>query len=86
MMTEFSGFLTYLLTLVVVFLGVYAGALLAFIAPEELKAGKKYFRGLMHSLVGFIAALLVYFYAYNIYWSLAVGLLLFIMMYLLPHK
>ncbi|HII71874.1 TPA: hypothetical protein HA265_03925 [Candidatus Woesearchaeota archaeon] len=85
MMTEFSGFLTYLLTLVVVFLGVYAGALLAFIAPEELKNGKKYFRGLMHALVGFIAALLVYFYAYNIYWSLAVGLLLLVMMYLLPH-
>lgn len=35
--------LNYSLTALVSFLGVFAGAALAFIAPEELSAGRKYF-------------------------------------------
>lgn len=40
-------FLNYLLVSIAAFSGLWAGALLAFIAPEEMKAGKKYFNAMI---------------------------------------
>ncbi|MFP4112012.1 MAG: hypothetical protein ACLFPQ_00645 [Candidatus Woesearchaeota archaeon] len=38
------NFITYLIAAIVSYLGVFAGNLLIFIAPEELAPGRKYFR------------------------------------------
>ncbi|MBU2560730.1 MAG: hypothetical protein KKD17_00380 [Nanoarchaeota archaeon] len=54
--------LTYIFTSLFVFLGVYAGALLAFIAPEELKPGRSYFRAFENTLLVFIVLILLYAY------------------------
>ena len=83
MILDFSAMLTYFLTLLCVFFGVYVGVILAFIASEELKNGKKYFRGMMDALVGFILALLLYFYGVNLYLIIIVSLSTVILLYLL---
>jgi hypothetical protein len=49
-------------TLIFVFLGVYVGALLAFISPEELKPGKSYFKAFENTLLVFILLILLYAY------------------------
>jgi hypothetical protein len=65
-MFEASGsyMLIYLLTTLVVFLGVYVGAILAFMVPEEVKPGKIYFRILAAALLIIIP--LVLFYSYGV--------------------
>lgn len=50
-----------LLPLIVVFLGLYVGAALAFIAPEELKKGKKYFLIMQMIFITLIIALFMYY-------------------------
>jgi hypothetical protein len=67
--------LTYILTAVFSFLGVYVGALLAFIAPEELKPGKMYFKALMNTLLVFIVLILLYAYNANIFVLILLGIL-----------
>jgi len=86
MITSFSAWLTYFGTLFIVFLGVYAGVFLAFIAPEELKAGRRYFRGLMHAIAGFIVGLLIHAYFLNIYIAIMMGALTVTTLYLLPDR
>lgn len=51
--------LTYLILLVLVFLGLFLGLLIGYVAKEELKPGKKYFDIFKHVL--FIAILIVFF-------------------------
>lgn len=51
----------FLLTLAVVFLGLFLGIALAFIAPEELKKGRKYFKWLKTVLLLVIIGIMVYF-------------------------
>ena len=51
--------LTYLILLVLVFLGLFLGLLIGYVTKEELKPGKKYFNILRHVL--FIAILIVFF-------------------------
>lgn len=51
----------FFLPLIVVFLGLYVGAALAFIAPEELKTGKKYFLILQMIFITLIIALILYY-------------------------
>ncbi|MBW2972655.1 hypothetical protein KY359_06475 [Candidatus Woesearchaeota archaeon] len=60
--TGVSYMLTYILTSLFVFLGVYVGALLAFIAPEELKPGRGYFRAFENTILVFIGLVLLYAY------------------------
>lgn len=58
--------LNYSLTALVSFLGLYAGAALAFLVPEEMKAGRKYFVWAQRIIVLLIAALLLNSYDVNI--------------------
>ncbi|MBW2990185.1 hypothetical protein KY348_00600 [Candidatus Woesearchaeota archaeon] len=51
--------LTYLILLVLVFLGLFLGLLIGYATKEELKPGKRYFDILKHGL--FIAILIVFF-------------------------
>ncbi len=53
--------LAIILTLVVVFLGLFIGIALAFIAPEELRAGRKYFKWFKTILLLLMIAGMVYF-------------------------
>ncbi len=53
--------LTIILDLIVVFLGLFAGVVLAFIAPEELKAGRNYFKWFKTILLIMMVALMIYF-------------------------
>lgn len=56
------GFLTYLLVSIGAFLGLFAGAALAFIAPEELDIGRKYFRYMRQIFFSIIIFSFGYFY------------------------
>lgn len=51
--------LTYLLLMAIIFLGLYIGLCIGYVAEEELKPGRKYFEILRHLL--FLAALAVFF-------------------------
>lgn len=51
----------YILTLVISFLGILLGGVLALIAPEELKAGEKYWKILEWFLLIIIIAVLIYY-------------------------
>jgi len=55
-------FLNYFLALLLAYLGPVCGAALAYIAPEELEPGKKYFLALERMLLFVIAAIILYFY------------------------
>ena len=57
--------ITYFSTLIFVFLGLYVGAILAYISPEEMKPGTSYFKAFGNALLVFI--LLILFYAYGIH-------------------
>lgn len=58
--------LNYALTLLVSFLGLFMGMALAFIAPEELKAGRKNFVLFTRIIFAVILALLLLYF--NIHW------------------
>jgi hypothetical protein len=73
--------LTYILTTVFVFSGVYVGALLAFISPEELKPGKNYFKAFENTLLVFIILILLYAYDANIFVLIFLGVVLSIFLY-----
>lgn len=73
--------LTYILTTVFVFSGVYVGALLAFISPEELKPGKNYFKAFENTLLVFILLILLYAYNANLFVLIFLGVVLSIFLY-----
>jgi hypothetical protein len=73
--------LTYILTLVFSFMGVYVGALLAFIAPEELKPGKSYFRALMNAILVFLVLILLYAYGANVFVLILLGVAASVFLY-----
>lgn len=56
------SFTTYATTAVIAFIGLILGSILAFIAPEELKPGERYF--ILFSKVIFLVAL-IYFMLFN---------------------
>ena len=76
-----SFMLTYILTTVFVFSGVYVGALLAFISPEELKPGKSYFRAFENTLLVFIILILLYAYNAHLFVLIFLGVALSIFLY-----
>lgn len=65
--------LTYLSTLIFVFLGVYVGAILAFIAPEELKPGRTYLKAFMNTVLIFMVLILLYAYGANLFVLILLG-------------
>ncbi len=73
--------ITYLVTLLFTFSGVYVGALLAFIAPEELKPGKQYFKALMNTLMVFMALILLYSYGANLFVLILLGVVASVSLY-----
>ena len=76
-----SYMLTYILTTFFVFFGVYVGALLAFISPEEMKPGKTYFRAFENTLLVFIILVLLYAYEANLFVLIFLGVVLSIFLY-----
>lgn len=74
-------FINYLLTGIIAFLGLGAGIALAYIAPEELKDGKKYFILLQNFLLALILFFLLYFYRFNIILNIAFSLALLLLLF-----
>lgn len=66
------------LAAVVVFMGIVSGIILAFIAKEELKQGKRYFVLMRNLLLALIVVFLLYFYYINKYLILIISVLLFL--------
>lgn len=63
-------FISYFLAAVVCFLGLIFGAFLAFIAPEELEKGRKYFIILRNVLLALIFIFMIYFW--RSYWIVVI--------------
>lgn len=59
--------LDYFLTLIICFLGLFIGAVLALMAKEELKAGKKYFVLMQQILIMLIVFFVLFGFDVNIY-------------------
>ena len=76
-----SYMLTYICTLVFSFLGVYVGALLAYIAPDELKPGRMYFRALMNAILVLIPLFILYAYNANIFVLILLGAVASVFLY-----
>ncbi|MBW2967105.1 hypothetical protein KY362_01325 [Candidatus Woesearchaeota archaeon] len=76
-----SYMLTYICTLVFAFLGVYVGALLAYMAPDELKPGKLYFRALMNTILVLVPLFILYAYNANIFVLILLGVVATIFLY-----
>jgi len=55
------NYFTYLIVLLLSFFGVFAGGILALIAPEELKAGEKYWKAAKYIFIFLIIAAVFYF-------------------------
>ena len=64
----------YILTLIVSFLGVFLGGILALISPEELKPGKKYFKIVGWAVLIALLALSLYFS--QIIWFILIAVLI----------
>jgi hypothetical protein len=79
--TGISYMITYIVTALFVFCGVYVGALLAFIAPEELKPGRGYFRALMNALLVFVLLVLLYNYGANLFVLILLGVAATVFLY-----
>ncbi|NQU79016.1 hypothetical protein HQ545_04580 [Candidatus Woesearchaeota archaeon] len=58
--------LTYIFTAFLTFTGLFGGLILAYMAAEELKPGKKYFLGLAHTIMVFIPLTILYSYGVHI--------------------
>src|SRR3989344_8721789 len=70
-----------IITSLIVFSGLIFGAILALIAKEELKPGKRYFRIFQNILFAIIAAITIYFaYIVNIFLAMSVlGISLYVL-------
>ena len=74
-------FINYSLTNLIVFFGLIIGIILAYIAPEELKDGKKYFIFLQNFLLLLILFFLLYLYKFNLALNILISLALFFLLY-----
>ena len=81
-----SYMITYFLTLIFVFLGVYVGALLAFIAPEEIKPGRVYFRAFANTILVFILMILLYAYGAHLLVLILLGISASVFLYLTSEE
>jgi hypothetical protein len=66
----------YILALIISFAGVISGCILALIAPEELRAGEKWWRILEWAVLIMMIALVVYFSASRLVWAIALSAVL----------
>ena len=88
MVFEFSVsyMITYILTTVLAFSGVYVGALLALMAKEELKPGRAYLKAFENTLLVFIFLILLYSYDANIIVIILLGIVASVFLYLTTNK
>jgi hypothetical protein len=75
--------LKYFITLVITFLGLYAGAALAFIAPEELKSGKNYFKAILSGIIVITVTYTLYYFNAPISILIVLGIFLAALLYFL---
>lgn len=78
--------LDYLLTLIICFLGLFIGAVLAFMAKDELKAGRKYFILMQQILIMLIVFFVLFSFDINIYVCTTIALLALIAYYYLHNR
>jgi len=74
-------FINYSLTNIIVFFGLIIGIILAYIAKEELKDGKKYFILLQNILLAIIFFFCLFFYKTNLILTIAISLAVFFSLY-----
>ena len=74
-------FINYSLTNLIVFLGLIIGIILAYIAKEELKDGKKHFILLQNVLLTLILFFLLFFYKINLILNIGISLAVFLSLY-----
>ena len=74
-------FLNYFLISLIVYLGLLIGIVLAFMAREELKDGKRYFILLHNIILGFILFFILEFFRVNTYLALFLPLILIVMLF-----
>ena len=88
MVFEFSAayMLTYFLTTLLAFSGVYAGASLALIAKEELVPGRTYLKAFENTLLVFIFLILLYSYGANIIAIILLGIVATVFLYLTTNR
>ena len=70
MIVDAGSMMTYLGTVIVAFLGIYCGAALAFLAPKEIKPGKRYLMWFENIVLVLIILLVLHAYGAPI-WLLA---------------
>ncbi len=73
-------FINYLLTSIVAFIGIYVGVVLALIAPEELKDGRKYFV-FLHSILDIAIILLALWLFFSMKRYYLMGILVLVVIY-----
>jgi len=78
--------LIYFMVSVACFLGIIAGISLAFIAPEELKPGRKYFAMLQKLFLALILFFLLYRYHLSLYLLIPICLIFLCIMIFLDKK
>ncbi len=78
--------INYTLTSIVSFLGLILGIILAYIAKEELKQGKKYFIFLQKVILTLIFFFIFYYLKLNIFFIIILSLIFFILIYLYNEK
>ena len=67
-----------ILTILIIFLGLIAGIILARLSPEEMKTGKRYFKLISLFVLVFILFFLFSYLKLNIYLSVLISVLLFL--------
>jgi len=74
----------YILTALIVYIGLFIGVILSYLAKEELKPGRKYFN-LAKNLLFFVMIALLFFYFAETFYIIA-GLVLVVIYFLLKSK
>ncbi len=78
-------FFIYFLVSAISFLGLAFGIIIAFIAKDELKQGKKYFITLQNAIVALSVGVLAYFYKIDLYFVVILTLLIFFVLFYIEN-
>ncbi len=78
-------FFIYFLVSAISFLGLAFGIIIAFIAKDELKQGKKYFITLQNAIMALSVGVLAYFYKIDLYFVVILTLLIFFVLFYIEN-
>ena len=67
--------ISYFISLIISFIGLYIGLALAYIAPEELKPGEKYLIVLQNFVLAVIILVFVYYIGNNVFLAIVISLI-----------